>query len=269
MLDEHAIVAGDAILNLAIGPPNGSPLLLLPGFTRNWRSFQPILPTFVPRWHIHALDYRGHGKSARMPGHYRALDFLGDAQCVLRQCFAEPPVILGHSMGGWLAMALAESLPDLVRAIIVGDTTLDIVGFKALMPMPEVCDFYRPQQALAGRPVDEILPILEASGTPPEEAEELNQLDPSVLDLHVAGDGEGYFGGIDNIRLTQISCPVLFIQGNPALGGMLSDADVQHALATVPTASHVRIDHAGHDLGFWKGELGPFVDAVTAFLDTL
>lgn len=269
MLDEEIIIVGDVWLNLAVGPPNGKPVLLLPGFTSTWTSFQPILPALIPDWYVHALDYRGHGKSARMPGQYRALDYLDDARCAVRQYFDEPVVILGNSMGGWLALSLAETMPEHVRAIIVGDTALDIEGFIPLMAGESVREFYRALQEVAGRPADEIMAVLATREMPHDEAEQLSQLDPHVLDLQVAGDGVTYFEGVTSVDLHRIMCPTLLIQGNPALGGMLSDEDLQRALSIMPIVSHVRIKHAGHDLGFSKGDVAPYLEAIQSFLDLL
>ncbi len=70
------------------------------------------------------------------------------------------------------------------------------------------------------------------------------------------------------MNLDKIPCPILMIQGNPVHGGILSDKEVAQALK-YPHVSHVLIEHAGHNLGFGKGELTPFIDAVTGFLEML
>jgi hypothetical protein len=59
------------------------------------------------------------------------------------------------------------------------------------------------------------------------------------------------------------------IQGNPSKGALLIDDEVEQALSKHSHISHVRIEHAGHDLGFWRGELEPFMQAVTVFLERL
>ena len=75
ILKEKTFNTGTVTLNYAEGPPSGPPLLLLPGMARSWKAFLPVIPSLTPDWHVYALDYRGHGKSGRMPGKYKATDY--------------------------------------------------------------------------------------------------------------------------------------------------------------------------------------------------
>lgn len=75
MLKEKSFDTGVVEINYAEGPPSGPPLILLPGFPARWQSFLPIIPALSMRWHIYALDYRGQGKSGRVPGKYRPEDY--------------------------------------------------------------------------------------------------------------------------------------------------------------------------------------------------
>lgn len=129
--------------------------------------------------------------------------------------------------------------------------------------------FYASTQKLAGKPLNELKALFAERGTPVQEAEDLSQLDPGILDYHAQGRLSEYFEGTHNPNLDRIPCPILLIQGNPDKGALLSDKEVSKALAKNSHVSHVRIDHAGHDLGFWRGELEPFIQAVTGFLEEI
>jgi pimeloyl-ACP methyl ester carboxylesterase len=63
MLVEKFFDTGEVVLNYAEGPDNGHPLLLLHGWTDRWQDVLPIIPTLSMKWHIYALNFRGHGKS--------------------------------------------------------------------------------------------------------------------------------------------------------------------------------------------------------------
>ena len=89
---------GSVMLNVAVGPANGSPLLLLHGVLRGWRDFAPLWPALAPRWQLHAVDLRGHGQSGRSPGSYRVTDHAGDGIALVRQ-LPGSVVIFGHSLG--------------------------------------------------------------------------------------------------------------------------------------------------------------------------
>ncbi|HTV21071.1 MAG TPA: alpha/beta fold hydrolase, partial [Polyangiaceae bacterium] len=47
------------------GAPNGTPVVFLHGFTDSHRSFDRNLPSFPRRFHVFALDQRGHGNSSK------------------------------------------------------------------------------------------------------------------------------------------------------------------------------------------------------------
>jgi pimeloyl-ACP methyl ester carboxylesterase len=268
-MQERTFDTGTVSLNFAEGPPNGPPLVLLPGYSRAWQSFLPVIPQFAEDWHVFALDYRGHGKSGHTPGEYRALDYFGDVTAFMMACVPEGAVLVGHSFGGGVALSIVATMPERIRALIIADMNLDLEAHLAVVDKPESADLIAMRRSLAGRPVEELLPVLKAQDTPPEEAEELSLLDPAVYDDLAAGCIKTWFAGIPWPDLQTITCPTLLIQGNPAMGGILTDREVAHALSVMPNVSHVRIDHAGHDLGFWKGNLTPFIGAMTGFLASL
>ena len=68
--------------------------------------------------------------------------------------------------------------------------------------------------------------------------------------------------------LPLISCPVLIIQGNPALGGMLTNEDIERAVAILhPSVTIARMETVGHPLHTQEKE--PVLLAITSFLDAL
>ena len=75
---------------------------------------------------------------------------------------------------------------------------------------------------------------------------------------------EGYK---DEELLPAVSCPVLLLQGNPALGAAMTDNDVKRALSLFPQATHVRIEETGHELHLNRPE--SVIKAITYFLESL
>jgi len=106
-------------------------------------------------------------------------------------------------------------------------------------------------------------------------AECLHTLDPEVLTLWIQScEGKEGFDALfegynDDELLTSIACPVLIIQGNPALGAALTDPDVTWALSRLTKASHVQIEEADHYLGLLSGKVTPLLHAMSNFLDSL
>src|SRR5687768_16507523 len=60
------------------GDPAGPVLILLHGYSDSWFSFSRILPLLAPRFHVFALDQRGHGRSSSPDSGYAPADLAED-----------------------------------------------------------------------------------------------------------------------------------------------------------------------------------------------
>lgn len=261
---EILITANGINLNLAEGPQNGPLLVLLHGFTNRWQVFLPILPVLTEKWHAVTFDFRGHGRSDRFPGGYTAAGFYADAEAVLTHFSPEPAVLLGHSMGGSMALHLAQNHPERVRAVVTGDASLNLAIHIDVMNSRRNTKLFGLRRKLAGRPVDELI----RRGLPPEQAEEMSQLDPAVMDFHAEGRVEGFFADVGDVDFDKIRCPLLLTQANPAKGGLLQEAEIPPVLAAHPEFQFLRFD-LGHDLEIEKGPESPFFEAALRFLEKL
>lgn len=264
MLREFNLDTPQGTLNLAQGPPNGALLILLHGFTNRWQTFLPVLPALTKSWQVIAFDHRGHGRSARVPGGYTAAGFYADAEAVLGHYDQGPAVLLGHSMGGSLALHLAQAYPEKVRAVVTGDTSLNLAIHVQLMNSRRSTKLFGLRRKLAGRPVEELI----RRGLSPEQAEEMSQLDPQVMDYHAEGRVEAFFAGVKDVDLDRIRCPLLLTQANPEKGGLLQDAEIPAVLAAHPQFRFLRFD-CGHDMEIDKGSQSPFFNAALEFVNSL
>lgn len=75
------------------------------------------------RYRVLSFDGRGHGASDKPPGPYSVERFGEDFYGVLRASDTQRAVIVGLSMGGMAAQALAAAHPDVVEALVLCDTT--------------------------------------------------------------------------------------------------------------------------------------------------
>lgn len=81
-----------------------------------WNHFQ--VPEFSRDHLVITHDYRGTGKSSRPTEQYSCDDFVDDAAAILDQVNAGPAIVLGHSLGGRLALLMALKYPQRVKKII-------------------------------------------------------------------------------------------------------------------------------------------------------
>ncbi len=102
------------------GNPEKSPLLILHGYfasSRNWRQIARMLSD---RFHIYVLDMRNHGASP----HSAEMDYptmTADVVQFIDRLALSSVSIMGHSMGGKVAMWLALNYPRLVQQLVVVD----------------------------------------------------------------------------------------------------------------------------------------------------
>ncbi|MEI9429033.1 alpha/beta fold hydrolase [Mesorhizobium sp. Cs1299R1N3] len=95
----------------------GPPLLLVHGFTDTSRSFSLLAPHLAGRRLI-MPDLRGHGASQAGDG-CSVADFAEDIAGLIRHLRLGQPVVVGHSLGGMVAIALAARQPDLIGGLVV------------------------------------------------------------------------------------------------------------------------------------------------------
>ncbi|WP_051214948.1 alpha/beta fold hydrolase [Granulicoccus phenolivorans] len=108
-------------LNVAEGPGDGIPLLMIPGQGSSWQEYAKALPHLIDTYRVLAVDVHGHGRSTWNPADYSAVQIADDLAILIREVFGEPAVVAGHSSGGLIASVMAARHPDLVRAVLFED----------------------------------------------------------------------------------------------------------------------------------------------------
>ncbi len=119
MADALDVPVAGGSLRVATWPGSGNPVLAVHGITSSSRSWPFLaaeldLPVVAP-------DLRGRGRSSRLPGPYGLAAHADDCAAALVALAPEPVVVVGHSMGGFVATVLAARRPDLVRGLVLVD----------------------------------------------------------------------------------------------------------------------------------------------------
>jgi pimeloyl-ACP methyl ester carboxylesterase len=114
------------------GEPGAPLLLMLHGWMDVSASFQFVVDALENDWHVIAPDWRGFGLSDAGPGDcYWFADYLGDLDAILDAVAPAAPVsLVGHSMGGNVALLYAGVRPARVRAAV----NLEGFGLKDCEP---------------------------------------------------------------------------------------------------------------------------------------
>ena len=249
---EQLFQTSEVTLSFVEGPPNGGPFLHIHGVASRWQPFQPVMTALIEKYHVYALDLRGHGMSGHAQGAYQLQDYTRDVQQFLDEQIREPAVVYGHSLGALIAINLAVQDPQHVRKLILGDPPLyyhntaiqDTFWYKAFN---ELLDF-----KLAHPDLEEMRDWL-AENMPnmsPERREErvrsLENIDPDLLRVIIRDD---LMKGLSFSSLvSRVSCPVLLLRGNPERGSALREEDVDFALTHFQKIQMLIMETIGHSI---------------------
>lgn len=107
------------------GDGDGPPLLLVHGFSGSSHDFALTVDALAERRRVIALDHVGHGLSTKLgaAGGYSLGRLAADVGAFVDATVGGPTDVLGHSMGGYVSMRFVLDRPELIRSLIVMDTS--------------------------------------------------------------------------------------------------------------------------------------------------
>jgi pimeloyl-ACP methyl ester carboxylesterase len=116
---EHITLRGIRHRLTRWGEPSGSPIVLLHGWLDTGATWQFLVDCLPPSWSFVALDWRGYGGSAWVPGGYWFPDYLADLEALLTHVCPESRArIIGHSMGGNVAALYGGIRPQRLEWLV-------------------------------------------------------------------------------------------------------------------------------------------------------
>jgi len=255
----HAIVQG-----------KGTPLVFLHGYPFDGSIWQAQVDHFSKEAHVIAPDTPGFGQSHELPGDPKgaSMDAYADTLAeVLKANGQNNIVLVGHSMGGYMAFAFARRHADMLKALVLvatkagADTEAGREGrYKQAAAVEE-----RGAQAV----VDAMLPKLFAPATYEHRAELVEQIKATMLNQNRPGIIAALYAMASRPDstpdLARISVPTLVINGLEDAIIPTTEADLLHS--QIRGSQHAPIEGAGHMLMLEQPD--KFNDALGAFLHTL
>lgn len=208
------------------------------------RMWAPQLAAFAPDYAVAALDLRGHGASDAPDGDYPLDRLADDAVAVMDALAIDRAHVVGLSLGGMVAQAVALRAPGRLRSLTLADTTSrQPAGARALWDARLATVRAQGMAAL-------VAPTLERWFTPafharaPQEVARIGALIAATLPA-------GYIGcahAVANIDLTEalskIDLPALVIVGRDDAG--TPPAMAEAIAAAIRGSTLWVIDHAAH-----------------------
>ena len=215
---------------------SGAPLVLLHGGMLTIDlNFASLIPTLAQTHTVIGVEMQGHGRTANIDREITYANLATDIVALLDHLGIERAAVLGHSMGGGVALELAVNHPDRVSAIVpisasvskdgMHPDLLDPSTFETSSIMPtaqDFADFKGAYERLSPHP---------------------EQFDAFLMSL--SGMDSDFAGWTDE-QLAAISCPVLIVQGDTdftviAHAGVMLAKIPGSALAVVPATTHMQV----------------------------
>jgi len=112
---------------------SGTPLICLPGWPQNWYSYHPIAVDLAKKFRVILVDIRGMGSSETPESGYDKKNMAKDIMELVQQIGLEKIHIMGHDIGGMVAMSFAFNYPEFTEKLIVLDGSHPSEG---IMQMP-------------------------------------------------------------------------------------------------------------------------------------
>jgi peroxiredoxin len=251
---------GNRLVGDRKGPDEGPPIVFLHGGGQTRHSWGRAADQIAAQgWTSWRLDARGHGESDWAPeGDYRLVSFARDLDVVVSQ-LAEPPVLVGASLGGLTSMLLAGELaPGCARAIVLVDIVPDMEADGAL----RIHSFMVERSAVGFGSLEEVADAIAAYNPQRRRPSDLDGLrknlrfrdgrwywhwDPAFMD----GSGQVPAEITDVPRLTAAverivtdDVPVMLVRG--AVSDLVSSAKANEFLTHFPSVEFADVSGAGH-----------------------
>ncbi len=100
------------------------PVVLIHGWIGDHTALLPQIEHFAKTQRVVAIHLRGHGDSDAPQQEYTMAGFADDVAWQCEQLGLDKPVVVGHSLGGAVALELAGRHPDLPSGIVIIDSLL-------------------------------------------------------------------------------------------------------------------------------------------------
>ncbi|MCO1653650.1 alpha/beta fold hydrolase [Pseudonocardia humida] len=236
------------------GPTGGAPVVLLSGLAMSTAGWDPVADRLVGAGHrVVRPSTRGHGPSDAPSSGYRLADLAADVVAVLDAVGPGPAHLVGHSLGGMVAVQVALAHPDRVASLallgapVAGQPPAPAFlawagqvlrlardGLPALLAgLPETVAFAHriPDPALAAAVHAQVTSTLRAPAFVPENFADV----PAVAAVRPTP--------WQRLRAGELTAPLLVLDGadDPLVGG-----GAEPTAAHVPGARSVALPGAGH-----------------------
>jgi pimeloyl-ACP methyl ester carboxylesterase len=225
----------------------GPAVVFVHGLVMDHTMYEAQFEDLPERYRCIALDLRGHGRSECPPGPWSMQDSVDDVVAFIEHAGAAPCHLAGMSWGGMIAVRVGVQRPDLVRSLVLVDTS-------AGAERPEWAELERwymsqlSEQGMTDELIASSVPLLFGERYQKEHPEGIAVYYDRLRTMDPNGAVEGLRAVIerDSVldKLGEIRVPALVIHGEADASIPMSEAEA--ICSGIAGAELVRIPDAGH-----------------------
>lgn len=246
---EKFIMAGPTALHVCDSQAGDRCLVLLHGYLESLLVWSDFVPLLYKKVRVVTLDLPGHGIS-EVKGETHTMEFLADTVAdAIRALGIDRCTLVGHSMGGYVALAVCERHPELLDGVVLLSSTPN-------PDTPEKAENRRREIALVKAGKKELLArVAPAAGFAEENRPRMKDAIEDLTEQVFITEDEGIVALLNgmigrkdqNEMLRQTKVPVLFILGRK--DNYIPAEVAEKMVAEHPEAKVVWLEHSGH-MGF-------------------
>ena len=267
------------------GNPDGPPMLLIHGGRDHCRNWDWVAEHFAKDYHIIAPDLRGHGDSQwEASGNYTQISYVYDIAQLLQQKNMHDVTVIGHSLGGAIALMYTALFPERVKKLVaiegMGPSPSLAAKHAEISINDRVRSWVDDMRKLSGRLPRRYDTLDDAFKRMRDENPHLSEEQARHLTLHGANQNEDgtyswkfdnyvrvfSMSGLPNEQVKkmygEISCPTLLMRGEESWASdPVADGRTQCFNCPIEYQSFANAGHWVH-----HDQLDGFVDRVSEFL---
>jgi 3-oxoadipate enol-lactonase len=240
---------------------SGDPVVLVHGLGSTGQDlWKKVLAELAASFRVLAYDLRGSGTSDAPPGPYSVEMLADDLQALLVELGYERVAVVGHSMGGGIALELAGRNPERVRAVVG-------VGAVAQLPEQGRAGMETRAETVEAQGMAAVAETVATNGLAPSFREAHPEEFQEFISLLASNRPEGYAAQCRAlvemaVPLERVRAPVLLVSGDldQASPPAMNEANVSR----LPDARFVEIADAAHILPWEKPR--ELLDSAVPFL---
>ena len=233
---------------------NCSNLVFIHGYSSSKNTWDRVTNELSNFYNITTIDLRGMGRSGRFSDKFTYDVWINDLVIVLEKLFEQKIILIGHSLGGWLATNIASRRPDLVSKLILVDpyTSAPNEIRNKIRRIPSADAKFRKNRSKK----------IKNAKTPKDLISETKKIYPNASKKSIDILSRMWFD-LDhileknrireNINLDKfikiykkINCNILFILGIPSLGGIVTKDETKYLKNLLPNSKFAELKNSGH-----------------------